>query len=124
MQIRIDNSTPRAASASVFTFTFTVSALLNLTKPAQVHSAAVQGRKGPSFLPAVPPHVLRRETASGSISMSEDALHFSAAISTHDRRFPKEKPPPTNEGYSLPTPNHNPPVQPFAGPVLLVKTTL
>lgn len=103
MQIKTDNSTPRAASASVFTFTFSVPALLNSIRGAQVHSAAVQGGKGPSLLPAVPPHVLRRETASGSISMSEDALHFPAARSTDDRRSPpKEKPPPLN--YSLPTP--------------------
>lgn len=64
MQIKTDNSTLRAASVCVGLFTSAVSALHHLMRQTQMHSTVLQGGKGPSFLPAVPPHVLRMETAS------------------------------------------------------------
>lgn len=70
MQIKTASSTLRAASVCVFLFTFTVSALHHLIRQTQTHSTVLQGGKGPSFLPAIPPHVLRRETASMRLEQS------------------------------------------------------
>lgn len=62
MQIKPDNSTLSDASAPVLLFTFTVSALQDLIRQTQTHTTAVHSGNGPSFLLAVPPQVLRRET--------------------------------------------------------------
>lgn len=128
MQIKMDNSTLRAASASMFLFTFTVSALHNLIRQIQMHTT-VHGGKGPSFLPAVPPHVLHRETASMRLEESAclrtpctSLLPYPQATGILLRRKNLLI---SNEDYSLPTPKCTPSMHLLcSAPVLLMKMTL
>lgn len=66
MQIKMDNTTLKAASASVFLFTFTVSALHNLIRQTQTHTTVVQsGRAPPSSLLSHPTSCVGKQHLCG-----------------------------------------------------------